>query len=251
MRISSVSALLLGLLLVGAQRASAQNNDPKPIIEKAIKAHGGEDKLAKLQAYRAKMKGTLELMGLSLDFTSEGLMTMRNRMKTEITFEIMGNKLSVIQVFNGEKGWMKIGDDAKDVDEDHLKEMKEEGHSVRVGSLVPLLKDKAYILAYLGEAKVNEKPAVGVKVSAKGFREIDLWFDKDSGLLVKSVRPTFDLTARKEVMKETYLSDYKDADGMKHAGKVRIDQDGKKLLEGEVTEYKILDKADDNEFAKP
>jgi hypothetical protein len=243
--------LLLGLLLVGAQRASAQNNDAKAIIEKAVKAHGGEDKLGKLQVYRAKMKGTLEAMGLSLDFTSEGLMTLRDRMRTEITLDIMGNKISVLQVFNGQKGWMKIGDDVKDVDEEHLKEMKEEGHSVRVGSLAPLLKDKTYTLAYLGEAKVGDKPAVGVKVSAKGYREIDLWFDKDNGLLVKSMRPTFDLTARKEVMKETYLSDYRDANGMKHAGKVRIDQDGKKLLEGEITEYQILDKADDSEFAKP
>jgi hypothetical protein len=231
-RISSFLILLLGLLLVGAQRASAQNNDPKAIIEKAVKAHGGEDKLGKLQVYRAKMKGTLDAMGLTLDFTSEGLMTLRDRMRTEITLDIMGNKVSVIQVFNGQKGWMKIGDDTKDADEDQLK-------------------DKTYTLTYLGEAKVGDKPAVGVKVSTKGFREIDLWFDKDSGLLVKSMRPTFDLTARKEVMKETYLSDYKDANGMKHAGKVRIDQDGKKLLEGEITEYKILDKADDSEFAKP
>jgi len=135
--------------------------------------------------------------------------------------------------------------------EEHLKEMKEEGHSVRVGSLAPLLKDKAYTLTYLGEIKVGDKPAVGVKVQTKGFREIDLWFDKASGLMVKTQRTTYDLTARKEVLKETYLSDYQEANGVKHARKVRIDQDGKKLLEGEITEYKVLDKVDDREFAKP
>lgn len=251
MRIFRISAVCLGLLLA-APAARAQNDDPKAIIEKAVKAHGGEEALTKHPAYRAKLKGALEVMGLSLDFSSEGLMTRNDRMRSEIVLDVMGVKVSVVQVFNGQQGWMKVGDEeTKDVEEEHLKEMKEEGHSVRVGSLVPLLKDKAYTLAYLGEIKVGDKPAVGVKVQAKGFREIDLWFDKASGLMVKTQRTTYDLTARKEVLKETYLSDYQEANGVKHARKVRIDQDGKKLLEGEITEYKVLDKVDDREFAKP
>lgn len=245
------AGLVWSFFLACAPYLPAQDNDPKPIIEKAIKAHGGEEKLSKLQAYRARTKGTLEVMGLTLDFTSDGLLSYQSKMRTELVLDIMGNKVSVLQVYNGQKGWLKIGDDVKDMDEDHLKELKEEGHSARIGTLVPLLQDKAYTLTALGETKVLDKPAVGVKVAAQGFREVELWFDKDSGLIVKSVRPTFDLTARKEVKKETYLSDYKETNGVKHAGKLRIDQDGKKYLEGEVTEYKPLDKADDSEFAKP
>ena len=116
---------------------------------------------------------------------------------------------------------------------------------------MPLLKDKAYTLSALKEVKVNGKAAVGVKVAAKGHKDIELYFDKDSGLQVKTVRVSLDPQTMKDVSYEVIYSDIKEFNGVKHATKALVNQDGKKYMEMEITEFKALDKVDEKEFAKP
>ena len=41
-------------------------------------------------------------------------------------------------------------------------------------------------LAALGESKVGDRPALGVRISVKGRKDLRFFFDKESGLLVKS-----------------------------------------------------------------
>jgi len=49
----------------GLQRQ--RQNGPKPLVEKAIKGHRGAERVAKVKA-SASVKGTIEIMGLTLDF---------------------------------------------------------------------------------------------------------------------------------------------------------------------------------------
>ena len=53
----------LPFLLTGGARAQ---DETKAIIDKAIKAHGGEDNLVKLQQMRIKSKGTMVVMGMNV-----------------------------------------------------------------------------------------------------------------------------------------------------------------------------------------
>jgi hypothetical protein len=239
------------LLFVPAQHSFADDNDPKALVARAIKAHGGEEKLAHVKTTYVKGKGTVEVMGLSLEFTISGVVQQPGQSKNEISFEIMGMQVTVVHVFNGEKGWMKLNNQVMEVDKEHLAEMKEEMYEEQVQTLVPLLKDKAFTLTALGEDKVNGKPALGVKVASKGHKDVDLYFDKQSGLVVKSVRQSYDPNTKKEVSRETILSDYKDQNGLKFPSKMVMQMDGKKFLDMDVTEYKLIDKLDDSEFGKP
>ena len=50
--------------------------------------------------------------------------------------------------------------------------------------MVKLVKDKGYELALIGEVKVEDKPAIGVRVSVKGQKDINLFFDKQSGVRI-------------------------------------------------------------------
>ena len=54
---------------------------------------------------------------------------------------------------------------------------------IYLSQVLPLT-DKTYPLTGAGEAKVNDRPAVGVKVTARGHRDVTLYFDKESGLLL-------------------------------------------------------------------
>ena len=92
---------------------------------------------------------------------------------------------------------------------------------------------------------------MGIKVSTNGHKDINLYFDKETGLMVKMEHRTLDLQTQQEVAEERILLEYQDVGGLKTAKKVLINHDGKKYLEAEVTEVKLEDKIDDSEFGKP
>ncbi len=235
--------------LAGFTQRLLAADEPKAIIEKAIKAYGGEDKLSKLKAGQAKSKGKIELFG-GLAFTQETSYQLPNKVKEVINLEVMGNQVTIITVYNGKEGWMSAMGQTQDLDGKLLDEVKEGIHLSRVGRLVAL-KEKGYELSPLGEVKINGKPAVGVKVASKGHRDVSLFFDKNSGLLAKMERRGVDPQTGQEFKEERFPSDYKAVNGIQIPQKLVMHRDGKKFMELEFQEYKALDKLDDSEFAKP
>ena len=99
--------------------------------------------------------------------------------------------------------------------------------------------------------KVGDRPAVGVKVAHKGHRDVNLFFDAKTGLLLKTERPAKDTMTGKEFTQTTLHDDYKEVEGIKHARKVTILRDGKKYVEGMSSDYKPQEKLDASTFAKP
>jgi hypothetical protein len=238
----------LSLPLLVAAPAPAQD-DPKAIIEKAIKAHGGEEKMLKMAMVRTKGTGALEVNGVNVTATVDSIST-PDKLRTDMSLDFMGQQITTKQVFDGEKGWVSGIGMTLELTGPLLEELKQTVAAKRVESLVPLLRDKMYTLSPAGETTVDGKKAVGVKVSAKGLRDSTLYFDKDSGLLVKSVRRMLNLL-QKEVEGETIYSDFKDIGGVKVATKMIVHQDGKKFMEAQITEVKVLDKVEPSDFAKP
>src|SRR5262249_10769329 len=137
-------------------------DEARGILDKAIKANGGEETLRKHKAGQMKGKGSIELAG-GLAFTSEVTYLMPDKIKESIELEVNGQKINVVTVFNGEKVSFKVNGQEMKADDKILAEIKEVGHLVQVSRLVAL-KDKAYELTPLGEAKVEGKAAVGLRV---------------------------------------------------------------------------------------
>ena len=106
-------------------------------------------------------------------------------------------------------------------------------------------------MAPLGEVKVDGQPALGIRVSSKGHRDVNLYFDKAKGLLVKVETRDVDLLTGQEVTTEKIMSDYKEVGGLLRPSKVRVLRDGKKLMDLEMEEVKLVDKFDKEFFDKP
>jgi hypothetical protein len=113
------------------------------------------------------------------------------------------------------------------------------------------LKDKEYALSKLDDIKVGSKPAAGIKVSSKGHKDVELYFDKKSGLLVKKAYKVIDTDTSREVNSETVYTDFKEFDGLTLAGKFIETRDGKKVQDMELLEFERLKKVDPKEFEKP
>jgi hypothetical protein len=173
---------------------------------------------------------------------------MPDRYKSTFTCDLMGMKYTQTLVIDGDKGWSEVNGKVDDLLKSAVAEMKEQKYAEDLDRL-GFLKEKGYELALLEEAKVNDKPAVGVLVKSKGHRDVKLYFDKETGLLVKRVNKLVE--GDSEIVQEVFLSDYQEKDGLKHYMKIAAHRDGKKVLDGKVTELEFVDKFEDNVFAKP
>ena len=248
MRTCLKGALAIGLLLVGSSWVRAQD-DAKAIIDKAVKAHGGSEKLGHLKAQQAKSKGRLEL-GSGLDFTQESIFQYPAKIKETLHISAMGQMIDFITVFNGKEGWISTMGQTKPLEGVQLEAINEAMDAIALMRLA-FLGGKDYELAALGESKVNDRAVVGVKVSRKGKKDVNMYFDKETNLLSKVEHRVKDPMSGQEVNEERFITEYQTLDGMKVAKKVSIHRDDKKFMDLEVLEVKFLDRVEDGAFEKP
>lgn len=247
----SVAAVVSAVTLTFCNSARADEKEAlRALVDQAIKAHGGEAALTKFVAYTMRMKGTLHVQNMAIDFTGDLSTQGADQQRAAIDLEIGGQKVTVINVFNRDKGWAKINDTLIEMNKDQVEEAKEGAYASWLYSLVPL-KDEASTLAHLGEIDVEGRPAVGIRVSRKGHRDVSMFFDKKTHLLVKTENRVKDDQTNQEVTQETYLSAYGDKGEIRKALKLTLRRDGKPFLEAEISEFKALEKLDESVFDKP
>jgi hypothetical protein len=232
--------------------AHAQEAESRALIEKAIKAQGGEDVAVKLKAMIAKGKGTVHVMDMAVDFTVEAWSQDPGKHKAVIALSFNGMNIEIQQAFNGEKGWVSFAGMVKDMDADEIKEAKEQVHVEAVTSLYGIKGDKELKLSTLGESKVGDTVVLGVQVTKKGKRDVNLYFDKKTHLLAKAEYRAIDPISKMEVNQEKLFGAYKElVPGVKSASKITVNNDNKRWMDMELTEMRTVDRHDDSIFAKP
>ena len=250
MRAMLLSFFGLGLFLVASSSLRAQD-DLRAVIDKAIKAQGGEERINKHKAGTSKSKGTVDVQGMSIDFTEEAFFHLPNKVKSVQQLNIMGMPFKIMIGFDGAKAWLNVN--GKDVDMmlDKIADLMHEQIYLSEVTRLTTLKDKKFELFSLGEAKVQDKPAIGIRVANKDHKDINLFFNKETGLLVKFEHRTVDFNTQQEVNEERIITEFQDKDGTKEPKKAIINRDGKKYIDVEVLEVKYQDEIDDTQFSKP
>lgn len=225
--------------------------DAKAIVEKAIKARG--DKLdSKNAAMTWKDTGKFTGMGITLPYTADWAFQAPDKYRFTLSATLGEAKINLLVVVNGEKGWGKEGDKVEEFTGEKRDQVVNEAYQFRVTSLVPLVNDKGFTLATAKGKDVNGKPTVAVKVTHEKKPAVTLYFDKDSGLLVKrEIIVKDEFQKWKEVLDEAYFSDYKDMGGTKFFTKLKIVRDGKPMIESTLSDAKVSEKLDPKLFEKP
>jgi hypothetical protein len=243
---------VLSLLLAGRGAARADDQaDAKALLDRAIKAAGGREALARYPAFRMKVKGTLHEADGDHAFTGEWFYQGADQARTVTVSETNGVKTREVHVVNGNKGWTKEDDNpTEEMDKDALAAEQAELYLNQVTNLVPL-EDREFHLKPLGEAKVGKHEAVGLVVSRKGHADVQLFFARKDGLLLKCATTARDADKGKEVPQEVVFEDYKEVQGTQQAMKFLWTVDGKPSAEFEVLELKMTEKLDEDLFAKP
>jgi hypothetical protein len=236
--------------ILGAGYAQAQD-DPKALVERAIKAHGGEAKVAKLKVMTIKVKGKMTFLpGLGgTDLLIDDTWHMPSQYKSAMRLKHDGQDVEFIKVVNGDKGWVSswMGM-VQPMTKEDLAEFKEQKYAEDLERL-GFLQDNRYTLATIKDSISGLNPSVGVKITSKGHREVTLYFDMASSLLIG--RRHFILEAGKEILQEVFYEDFEDQDGLTHYTRLVGKRDGKNFFEGEVAEIKFFEKLDEKVFARP
>jgi hypothetical protein len=229
------------LMLCCTRILQAQNQtDPRAVVDRAIKAAGGEEILSKNKAHTWNETGTFYGMGEGLPFKAAYASQLPDQFKMAVE-----NVFTI--VLDGNKGWVNDNE----MSAEQLAELKETNYAGWVSTLLPL-KDKAFTLTAIEDIKIGDAPATGIKVNHPGHRDVKLYFNKTTGLLSKVVaRAKPEDLGGKEVDQETELRDYKDIGGMKVPMKVVIQRDGKRFVEATIQDWKGTEKLDKSVFAKP
>jgi hypothetical protein len=247
------SLLLAGLAWTASSLpAPAQDDESHAFIREAVKAHGGKDALRKYSGAQVKYKGTVDTMGITIKVDGEVFTNHPYRMKNVMNAEVNNMNFQIQQGYDGKVLWMNIMGMSKVIDDkEALTEVEESVHADRVSKLVDL-DNKDYKFGSLGEMKIKDKDAVGVRVSKEGKRDVNLWFDKTSHMLVKSEyrgKDPFGQTG--EVNQEKYFSDYKSVMGVQTPMRLEVHNDGKKMVDLEIGEVRYHERLDDTYFTKP
>ena len=228
----------------------ADEKDTSALLDKAIKALGGEEKLGKATTVSWKSKGTITFNGSDNEFSSTATLQGLDHYRSEFEGKFGDNDVKGVTVLNGDKGWRKFGEMDMEMDADGVANEKRTIYITAIPSTLVQLKGKGFKLESAADEKVGDKPAAGIKVTAPDGKDFKLYFDKESGLPVKLVAEVVGFGGD-EFTQETTFSDYKDFDGIKKATKISSKHNGDKFVDVVVTEFKVIDKVDAATFSQP
>jgi hypothetical protein len=220
------------------------------MIGRAIDAHGGAQKLSAVRADRVQLKGTLHIGPSAVPFTDEVTIQLPGQFKSTVRLLEGGRTHTIVHLLNGEGASIVIDGRTQSVSSSNLAQMRQTLQLAHAMKLVPLLVDPAFTISYLGEFQYNGRILVGVQVVGYSQRDLRLYFDKETALLVKSEH-LLDGIGGKDVRQEAFYSDYRDVGGYRRPGRVTAYRDGKKVMETELVGAVRFDHLAANVFTQP
>jgi hypothetical protein len=247
---------MLALMLAGgcwlaapAATAAEDARTARAVMDQAIKAHGGSEKLAKTELMTRQAKGGINLYGQELPFTDEWVLQLPERWRWTLDAGAPGQKTRLLLVVSGDKGWQSTGGIVMDISKERLEELREEAYVMWISTLLPFVRENRFSLAPLPDAVVDGRPTTGVKVTHPGRPEVKLYFDKQSGLLVKIARRAKETGLA--IDKEYLYSTHKGFEGVQLPTKYVELANGRKFVEAVEMSYKFPRSVEDKTFARP
>src|SRR5262245_33202972 len=145
----SLAASILAARVSRAQMAGDREDaQARAIIDKAIKAHGGADKLSQFKGVSAKWVGKHKVEN---EYYADAVRVVTYEMpdKIRIDFKVenpKGGNFAFSRVVNGKKGWQGAGQRTRDLKDTEVTQIVDEFYAHWLASVVPL-NDKGFELS--------------------------------------------------------------------------------------------------------
>jgi hypothetical protein len=236
MRSLVIASLALFMSPIRADDKSAV----KELLDKAMKAHGGAGNAAKLGEISFKGKAKVSEGGMEAEFSVDASMSQLDRTRMLLTINANGQNNMATLVLNGAKIWAR--DSRRDKTEEAPAEVAPMIQSILLAmraaaTPASLAGRKDLQLTHGGKAKVGDADADLLRISRKDLPDITLYYDIQTGLPLKSEAQLKEANQATEMQYAFHFSEFKEVDGVKHFGHVKITRDGKDLVEIELSEF--------------
>jgi hypothetical protein len=220
------------------------DKDAVKVIEAVIKAHGGMDAHKKYNNRDISFEGTMTIPTETLKIRSQVSFVLPD--KSREYMELVDRKNTVEVIVNGDKFKQIQDGKTKELTDEVLKAEYKQNVAINdVTQFYTLLDDKVYSLKSGKDELVNDRDTAVVMVTRVGMREIKLNVDKETNRLVRfSYKARHPLDTKKEVLQETYQSDFKDFKGLLLPTTIVMKLDGKEFMKLKVGDVKLTEKPD-------
>jgi len=239
--------LLAFSLLAFAAQAPA--DEATRLVDKAMVAHGGEEALKKAKAGEYNMTGDMSVLGADLKFKANVAFMLPDKYAMTIDTELMGMKLTIGQVVNGEKVKTSLNGMSQKIGDAEKAELQSALAMQEMSFLYPLLDNKKYELKVEKDAKIGEDEVRVLSVLPKGGKPVKIFFDAKTYLVVKITRKGLAPGGGGEVDEESTMSDYKKVDGVLTPMTIKVTHNGEVFMKAKVTDAKYGEKIDAKKFA--
>jgi uncharacterized protein (TIGR02246 family) len=227
-----------------------QGASASAIVDTAVKALGGSEKLSKIQAATWKTSGTISFGGSDSKISTEWTVMGLDHLRLEFEGIFGGSKVKGINVVAGERGWRKFGDNEVELDNAAVADLKRHAYLAVIQNIILPIKGPEFKLEAFAEEVIGGKPATVIRAIGPDGKDFKLYFDKGTGLPSRLVASVADFDGN-TYTQETTFSDYKEMDGIKKATRIELKRDGARFQEHQLTEFRILDKIDPKVFSRP
>ncbi len=232
MRTFLIVSLVVGSAAPAFCEEDRNSEEVNRIIQKALDAHGGENKLKQLTSF---VESTECTNAAGIFAKKKRYIQLPSHCRTETEFNPASNLKPCVIVQTAERRWRKLTDRPV---RDFGPTSQLQKNSVKFAGprIVLQLVDPETKVTLIGQAKLGDKDVVGVTVA-----EVKYFFDSQSGLLIKRETPSG----------ETLYSNYKPVDGIPVARQITHKRKGKVTLTTKVVAFQVVDKHDPALFEKP
>ena len=232
--LSVLSLLLISLTILAPCQTTEE------VVEKMIQAQGGRDILAKIKD--STFTGTIEMIQMGVTGTASMHQKEPNMMRMDA--EVMG--MTYTQAFDGEKAWIRNPQtgSAEEMPEKFAVYMKREA----MGNDA-LLNPQKYGITfnYTGKEKIEEKDYLVLEQTYSDGFKATLYLDPETYLIYKTKGLALN-QMEVEVEQETFLSDYKEVEGVMFPHTITSYQDGEEFITITITEVSFNTGLEDSFF---
>ena len=236
-----MSAALLLLAAAAAARPAPEN--PRALVERALREMGGIKRVQKYPALSWRGRATVHLPDRALELQGQWRLVPPDRARVE-TQDLQGSSASLRRmVIDGERGWGEVQGHPSPLPREMVAHERDQFYLYHLMRLAPLLTPQ-YTLTGLGRGADSLR---GVRVARAGRPDVSLFFDDQPRLARMEVRIT-DPSSGNEVQQVVKLSGVVEAAGLRWPRKIELTWDGNPYFDLEVLEFQPLETMPDSVF---
>ncbi len=227
---------------------SEQVAEARHVLDRAIVAHGGPVRLQRLRRHIQQQKGTLMTGRFGVvQADMELKLDLPDRLRFNVKAVTPEGQYPISIGFDRGQSWMTENSVARDITPEVAQSLKAELHYRHLLTLLPLLESE-FVLRPIDAAKFDQRATRGIRVSSKQSPPLDLFFDAENYLLVRTLG--WFLEGGVWQLREVQFRDFHDVDGLKLPRHLIDIRDGSPWVDCTIT-YSLPPAIDEAEFKKP